>query len=160
MNGGACRRAGPGRGVRNWAVKLRGACRSDQDAAYENFLHAATVDGPDQAAAFAYLGHHFRAVKREEMKARKCYRRALEIDPAEAGAGAALCALLHESRSEDLVGGVCREILAAAPRAEWARRRLGLHELRMGRPTAAISDLQARCQCYSIPLWLRGGTRG
>lgn len=130
----------------------RASCRSDQDAAYENFLHAATVDGPDQAAAFAYLGHHFRGVKREEMKARKCYRRALEIDPCEASAGGALCELLHESNSEDLVGGVCQEILKAAPRAEWARRRLGLHELRMGHPKDAIASLQVRSE-HLCGLW-------
>jgi tetratricopeptide (TPR) repeat protein len=117
-------------------------CRSDLEAAYESFLHAATVDGPAQAAAFAYLGHHFRAIKREEMKARKCYRRALEINPREASAGAALCELLHESNSEDIVGDVCREILATAPNAEWAQRRLGVHNLHIGRPTEAISCLQ------------------
>jgi hypothetical protein len=123
-------------------VLLCAPCRSDQEAAYENFLHAATVDGPAQASAFAYLGHHFRSVKHEEMKARKCYRRALEINPREASAGTALCELLHESNSEDIVGDICREILATAPNVEWAQRRLGIHNLSVSRAPEAISCLQ------------------
>jgi superkiller protein 3 len=118
-------------------------CRTDTDAAYEHFLNAASVDGPDQAAAFAFLGHFFRTVKQEEMKARKCYRRALEIDPRQASAGRSLCDLLHASNSENLVGGVCEEILSGAATAEWARRRLGVHHLWLGRPREAITALQA-----------------
>jgi tetratricopeptide (TPR) repeat protein len=119
------------------------ACRADLEAAYEHFLHAASLDGPEQAAAFAYLGHYFVRVKAEEMKARKCYRRALELDPREAAAGRALCDLLHASNSEDLVGGVCEEILARAPSATWARERLGVHHLRLSRPREAVAALQA-----------------
>lgn len=78
----------------------------DAANAYEAFLHAASIDGPAQGPAFAYLGHHFRA-QGEEMKARKCYRRALEIDATQASAGLALCELLHDSNSEDIVKGIC-----------------------------------------------------
>lgn len=76
------------------------------------------------------------------MKARKCYRRALELDPLQAAAGAGLCDLLHDSNSEDLVHGVCTEILEACPSAEWARRRLGQHHLWTERPRDAIRELQ------------------
>ena len=85
-------------------------CREEgsKDAAnaYEAFLHAASIDGPAQAPAFAYLGHHFRG-QGEELKARKCYRRSLEIDATQASAGLALCELLHDSNSEDIVKGIC-----------------------------------------------------
>lgn len=81
------------------------------------------------------------------MKARKCYRRALELDPLQSAAGAALCDLLHDSNCEDLVHAVCSEILEACDAAEWARRRLGLHHLWMERPRDAIRELQVRRPC-------------
>eukprot|EP00892_Ulva_mutabilis_P012850 jgi/Ulvmu1/9938/UM058_0021.1 len=120
-----------------------GPSAEEQAAAYDAFLHAASLDGPAQAAAFTFLGHYFRDARAEEMKARKCYRRALELDAQQAAAGVALCDLLHESNCEDLVHGVCCEILAACPAAEWAQRRLGLHHLWMERPREAIKELQA-----------------
>lgn len=95
------------------------------------------------------------------MKARKCYRRALELDPLQAAAGAALCDLLHDSNSEALVRGVCEEILEACPAAEWARRRLGQHYLWLERPRDAIRELQVRprlrtrrCACAAATLAL------
>ncbi|KAI8473996.1 MAG: hypothetical protein J3K34DRAFT_518511 [Monoraphidium minutum] len=76
-----------------WA--LGGELRRDRDHAHAQFLEAAGEDDtPWQAPAFEWLGHWYRAVARDEQRARKCYSRALALDPSLAGAGDALVALL------------------------------------------------------------------
>lgn len=107
-------------------------------------MEAAGVEGPSQADAFAWLGHYFREVKSDSIKARKCYRRALDLNPLASEAGLALCDLLRESNSEELVGAVCREVLAVDPDAGWALQRLGKHLLWSNQPEQAIVQLQVR----------------
>ena len=117
-------------------------CREDPEIAYTHFLEAASVEGPDQADAFAWLGHYFRKVHNEDLKARKCYRRSLLLNPRQAEAGIALCDLLHLSNSEALVEELCLEVLAMYDSAAWARLRLGMHYLWTGRAQEAITELQ------------------
>ncbi|KIY91513.1 Tetratricopeptide repeat protein 37, partial [Monoraphidium neglectum] len=74
---------------------LGGELRRDRDFAHAQFLEAAgEEDTPWQAPAFEWLGHWYRSVAGDAARARKCYSRALALDPSLAGAGDALCALL------------------------------------------------------------------
>ena len=54
----------------------------------------AAVPGPAQAAAFAWLGRFYREVASDAARARKCFQKALALDPTQADAGACK-ALLH-----------------------------------------------------------------
>ena len=47
----------------------------------------AAVEGPAQAAAFAWLGRFYREVASDTARARKCLQKALALDPTQADAG-------------------------------------------------------------------------
>ncbi|GBF94747.1 hypothetical protein Rsub_07630 [Raphidocelis subcapitata] len=97
--------------------ELGGQLRSDPEFARAQFLEAAR-DGegtPWQARAFEWLGRWYAAVARDGARARKCFSRALALDPTLAGAGEGLCALLLGERApgaED--GGAAASAPAAA----------------------------------------------
>jgi Tfp pilus assembly protein PilF len=64
--------------------ELGGQLRSDPEFARAQFLEAAR-DGegmPWQARAFEWLGRWYAAVARDGARARKCFSRALALDPA------------------------------------------------------------------------------
>ncbi|EFJ47709.1 hypothetical protein VOLCADRAFT_91745 [Volvox carteri f. nagariensis] len=64
----------------------------------ELLLSAAAVPGPLQAAAFTWLGHWYGRASEpsDELKARRCYQRALALDPTQ---------LCEEMRARALAGG-------------------------------------------------------
>ncbi|KAK9814136.1 hypothetical protein WJX72_001132 [[Myrmecia] bisecta] len=124
-----------------WA--LGGAQRTERGNAHANLLAAAAVEGaPDQAAAFAWLGHYYREVAGDALRARKCYQRALALDPTLASAGEALCSLLKAAGSADTALALCEEFTKRAPQALWAWRRLGFLQLQTGQAEAAVVAFQ------------------
>jgi superkiller protein 3 len=69
-----------------WA--LGGELRTDREHAHASFLAAAREEGtPWQAPAFEWLGHWYRDVGGDGPRARKCYSRALALDPSLVGRG-------------------------------------------------------------------------
>lgn len=66
---------------------LGGDWRSSRKHAHAQWLAAAAVAGPSQAAAFARLGDFYGQVAGDAARARKCYQRALALDPLQADAG-------------------------------------------------------------------------
>ena len=72
-----------------WA--LRGDLRTNKQHAHAHWLAAAAVESaPCRAAAFAWLGKYYNEIGQDGGKARRCFQRALAIDPAEDVAGEAL----------------------------------------------------------------------
>ncbi|KAF8069413.1 SKI3 [Scenedesmus sp. PABB004] len=127
-----------------WA--LGGAWRAEREHCHTHLLDAAAVEGPQQATAFEWLGHWYAQVGDDEARARKCYQRALALDPTLEGAGNALCDLLHArggGGAPALEGGLLAEMLARAPDAAWARVRLARLELERGRYEPAVAAHQA-----------------
>jgi hypothetical protein len=62
-----------------WA--LGGELRAEREHCHAELLEAAAEEGPQQAEAFEWLGHWYREVAGDELHARKCYQRALALDP-------------------------------------------------------------------------------
>ncbi|GIM10969.1 hypothetical protein Vretimale_14543, partial [Volvox reticuliferus] len=85
----------------------------------ELLLSAASVAGPLQAAAFTWLGQWYdRASEpRDELKARRCYQRALALDPSQAPAGEALVAALCAAGRPETAVQLCEEMRARAATA-------------------------------------------
>ncbi len=52
-----------------------------REFAQAEFAKAAAVDGPVQAEAFTWLGHWFLNVAEDSVRARRCYKKALSLDP-------------------------------------------------------------------------------
>jgi len=63
-----------------WA--LGGEYKTDKEHyCHAHLLDAAAEDGPQQAEAFAWLGHWYQQLASDGVRARKCYQRALALDP-------------------------------------------------------------------------------
>lgn len=54
-----------------WALGKK--YKTDKKYAYSEFMDGAKVDGPQQAAAFVWLGHYYREVARDLQVASRCY---------------------------------------------------------------------------------------
>jgi len=67
--------------------ELGGDWRSQRRFAHARWLAAAATPGPSQAPAFARLGDFYAQVSGDTARARKCYQRALALDPLQADAG-------------------------------------------------------------------------
>lgn len=74
-----------------------------------------------------------RLVAGDEPRARKCYQRALALQPGQRQAGEALCGLLERQLAGDQVAAVqialCKELVEKDPAADWAWRRLARMQL-------------------------------
>ena len=83
--------------------ELGGDMRNDKQHAHAHFLAAAAVEGSTcQAAAFAWLGRYYRDVAQDPGKGRRCFQRALAIDPCDDIAGEPL---RHLGRWAHATGG-------------------------------------------------------
>ncbi|KAK9840650.1 hypothetical protein WJX81_006942 [Elliptochloris bilobata] len=67
-----------------------GTLWADCQHAHGLLLQAAAVEGPAQAKAFALLGAHCREVAGDHLRARRCFERALLLDPQSEAAGEGL----------------------------------------------------------------------
>ncbi|KAK9847277.1 hypothetical protein WJX84_002642 [Apatococcus fuscideae] len=124
--------------------ELGGALRTDKQHAHAHWLAAAAAEGAlSRAAAFAWLGKYYREVAGDTGKARRCYQRALAIDPVDDVAGRGLCGLLNAAGSQETALKLCQEIATRAPKALWAWQGLGRLLLDQGRPEAALVPLQS-----------------
>lgn len=125
-----------------WA--LGGELRSGKGmGAHAALLACAAVEGPHQAQAFSWLGRWYWEVATDEPRARKCYQRALALDPmASEQAGEALVALLVEAHQSALALELCRETTASSPGALWAWRCLANLQLSAGNAEAAVTAFQ------------------
>lgn len=61
--------------------ELGGEYREDKHNAYAHFLAAAQHEGAFTAQAFAWLGRWYQAVGRDPAAAKRCFQRALALDP-------------------------------------------------------------------------------
>ena len=79
--------------------ELGGAHRTDKQHAHAHWLAAAAMEGASsRAAAFAWLGRYYEEEAGDAGKARRCYQRALAIDPVEdvAGEAAHSCSIVTD----------------------------------------------------------------
>lgn len=70
----------------NWCLR-----QEVRGQAYAHWLAAAGVPGSHQPAAFAKLGLWYADFKADAGRARKCFQRALGLNPLQAEAGQLLC---------------------------------------------------------------------
>ncbi|KAL3133073.1 hypothetical protein ABBQ38_006975 [Trebouxia sp. C0009 RCD-2024] len=113
--------------------------------AYGHWLAAASVGGSHQAAAFAKLGLWYADFKADVPRARKCFQRALGLNPLQSEAGEGLCNLLRAEGRADTAQALCQEVSSRAPGATWAWRRLAFFCLHTG-------DFEKAVLCFQTAL--------
>lgn len=130
--------------------------RKDKTKAFTHFLKAAKLD-PFMGKVFCYLGHYYRDVVGDKNRARGCYRKAFELDDADAESGAAAVDLSVELEDMESALGILTTVTqkASAGTAKWAWLRRGLYYLKAGQHSQAVADLQAAlradpkdCNCW------------
>ncbi|XP_028660594.2 tetratricopeptide repeat protein 37 [Erpetoichthys calabaricus] len=118
--------------------------RRDKTKAQTHLLKAAKLDaylGP----VFRYLGHFYRDIAADKVRARGCYKKAFEIDRHDAESGAAAVDLSMELDDMNSALAILKSVTehASAGTAKWAWLRRGLYYLKINQYTQAIADLQA-----------------
>lgn len=118
--------------------------RKDRTKALNQFLKAAKLD-PYLGKVFLYLGHYYKDVAKDAVRARGCYRKAFELDATDADAGAAAVDLSVELGDMEAALAVLTTVTnrASAGTAKWAWLRRGLYYLRAGQHSQAVADFQA-----------------
>ncbi|XP_012943920.1 tetratricopeptide repeat protein 37 isoform X2 [Aplysia californica] len=111
---------------------------------FTTLLKAAKLD-PYNYESFLYIGHFYKLVQGDAVKARRCYQKAYDLSGGKDEPGSALVDTLmelgEESQSIKILENVTAK--AAAGCAKWAWLRLGLHQTRQEDPTTAIASLQS-----------------
>ncbi|KAI8379442.1 uncharacterized protein BYT42DRAFT_568792 [Radiomyces spectabilis] len=95
-----------------------------QAEAFKYFLQAVKIDS-QFANGFSYLGHYYRIVQKDAVRAKKCYQKAFVLNPMDVEAALHLSdyyVLDGESANAETV---FRQITELCPKVGWAWRRLG-----------------------------------
>ncbi|KAG8504314.1 Tetratricopeptide repeat protein 37 [Galemys pyrenaicus] len=129
-------------GLTYWAMGEE--TRKDKTKALTHFLKAAKLD-PYLGKVFCYLGHYYRDVVGDKIRARGCYRKAFELDDTDAESGAAAVDLSVELEEMETALAILTTVTqrASAGTAKWAWLRRGLYYLKAGQHSQAVADLQA-----------------
>ncbi|KAG2466535.1 TTC37 protein, partial [Polypterus senegalus] len=119
--------------------------RRDKTKAQTNLLKAAKLDaylGP----VFRYLGHFYRDIAADKVRARGCYKKAFEIDRYDAESGAAAVDLSMELDDMNSALAILKSVTehASAGTAKWAWLRRGLYYLKINQYTQAIAEFYGR----------------
>ncbi|KAK9721013.1 Superkiller protein 3 [Basidiobolus ranarum] len=115
--------------------------RTDRKYCYTSLIQAAKIS-PDFAQVFVYLGHYYRLVELDDMRAKKCYQKAFAIDSTEADAALHLSNYYISSNEKDMAENVFRVLAEANTRSGWAWKKLGFVELSKEKYIEAISCFQ------------------
>ncbi|KAI8975433.1 hypothetical protein BDF20DRAFT_606329 [Mycotypha africana] len=112
------------------------------DEAVQYFMQA-VKSNPYLANGFTYLGHYYREIKYDHARARKCYQKAYMLDPLDDDAALHLSDyLITEDSDLEEAETIFRQVTKLCPRAAWAWRRLGYHNLNTQNYNDAISCFQ------------------
>ncbi|CAG8518907.1 7674_t:CDS:2, partial [Dentiscutata heterogama] len=128
--------------------------RKDKNHAYAQFIQSVKLD-PHFAKSFTYLGHYYRIIENDHVRAKKCYQKAFSIDARDEEAGSELSEYFQSEGEENIAEGIYRTVIKANCKAGWAWKRLGFAELAKGNYLEAITDFQTalRTDAKDIRCW-------
>ncbi|KAJ3128460.1 Superkiller protein 3 [Nowakowskiella sp. JEL0407] len=92
---------------------------------------------PQLLTAFTYLGHYYREVEGDRVRAKKCYQRAVSGSTQEHDAAQSLIALNIEEGDTDSALEIAEAIVSSDDQCAWAWRQLGFIRLNTSAVTAA-----------------------
>ena len=80
---------------------------------------------PEFASGFTYVGHYYRQVQNDRVRAKKCYQKAFMLDPLDADAAFHLSNYYVNDNETREAEAVFKQVTELIPKAGWAWRRLG-----------------------------------
>ncbi|KAG9304605.1 hypothetical protein G9A89_020169 [Geosiphon pyriformis] len=131
-----------------------GEYRSDKNYAYNQFIQAIKLD-PHLANAFTFIGHYYRLIASDSIRAKKCYEKAFSLEANDEEAGLQLSHYYQSDGKPELAEAVYRTAIQANFRAAWAWKRLGFLELTKQNNIDAITAFQTalRSDTKDIHCW-------
>ncbi|CAG8473432.1 3809_t:CDS:10 [Gigaspora margarita] len=128
--------------------------RKDKNYAYAQFIQSVKLDS-HFAKSFTYLGHYYRIIENDNVRAKKCYQKAFSIDACDEEAGSELSEYFQSEGEGNIAEGIYRTVIQANRKAGWAWKRLGFAELAKGNYLEAITDFQTalRTDTKDIRCW-------
>ncbi|KAJ3188747.1 Superkiller protein 3 [Gaertneriomyces sp. JEL0708] len=108
--------------------------------ALAHFL-ASAKSNPSYARPFTYLGHHYKLIEKDLSRARKCYVRALSLDPHEEEAAKGYLEIFDGD--EAMLERVLEGVVSDGERRAWAWQGLGLLSLASHDYDTAVVRFQA-----------------
>ena len=128
--------------------------RTEKDKAQHHFLQSAKLN-PNYGPNFTYLGLFYQEVEKDVEKAKRCFQKAITLDPLDLIASRALSNLYISSGQVSLAESIYRQITAKVPRAGWAFLRLGLLQSDRKQLQDAVLSFQAalRTEPKSVFCW-------
>ncbi|GBB89353.1 hypothetical protein RclHR1_01600025 [Rhizophagus clarus] len=135
-----------------WAMS--GDDYSDKKLAHAEFIRSAKLD-QNLSGPFTYLGHYYRLVDKDHVRAKKCYQKAFSNDPLDEEAGSQLSEYYQSEGEAQMAEGVYRTAIHENFKAGWAWKRLGFSELANGNYSDAVIDFQTalRTNSKDIDCW-------
>jgi tetratricopeptide (TPR) repeat protein len=130
-----------------------------KNCAQGQLLRACKV-GASSAEAFAYLGHCYYLMDPNPLNASRCWKKAVDIDPACAEAGIALFSLLVAQNLRQGAEDICeRAIASSAEGVAWASLRLARLQKETLRFAPAIKNFQSTLRAHpqSCVCWMELG---
>ncbi|RIA96123.1 hypothetical protein C1645_815807 [Glomus cerebriforme] len=124
----------------------------DKKLAYAEFIRSAKLD-QNLSGPFTYLGHFYRLIDRDHVRAKKCYQKAFSNDPLDEEAGMQLSEYYQSAGELQMAEGVYRTAIQARFKAGWAWKRLGFSELANGNYSDAITNFQTALRTNSKDIY-------
>ncbi|KAF9427265.1 Superkiller protein 3 [Podila epigama] len=115
--------------------------RTNPEYSYSQLIAAVKQD-QTCAGAFCYLGHYYREVTEDSVRAKKCYERAFSLDPWEGEAGFHLSDYVLDSGDSEYAAEIFRQATAADRTANWAWKRQGFAQMAESNYVDAIESFQ------------------
>ncbi|KAI8097505.1 uncharacterized protein BX664DRAFT_293076 [Halteromyces radiatus] len=103
---------------------MEGNYRTDTNYAFKYFMLAVKRDS-EFANGFAYLGHYYREIQGDHVRAKKCYQKAFLLNPLDVETALLLSDYYVADDDHTQAQDVFRQVANTNPKAGWAWRRLG-----------------------------------
>ncbi|KAI9489583.1 hypothetical protein BDB00DRAFT_842592 [Zychaea mexicana] len=121
---------------------------------FKYFMQAVKLD-PEFASGFTYIGHYYREVKNDHMRAKKCYQKAFMLDTLDTDAAFHLSNYYIKDTEANEAEAVFKQITELVPKTGWAWRRLGYSMIISNQYAEAITCFQKalRCDTSDLRCW-------
>ncbi|KAI8140771.1 hypothetical protein BJV82DRAFT_621045 [Fennellomyces sp. T-0311] len=109
--------------------------------ALKYFMRAVKLNS-EFASGFTYIGHYYREVKDDHVRAKKCYQKAFMLNPLDTDAAFHLSDYYVNDGEANEAEAVFKQITELVPKTGWAWRRLGYATMNTNKYSEAITCFQ------------------
>ncbi|KAI9271925.1 hypothetical protein BDA99DRAFT_534395 [Phascolomyces articulosus] len=122
--------------------------------AFKYFMQAVKLN-PEFASGFTFVGHYYRQVQNDPMRAKKCYQKAFMLDALDTDAAFYLSNYYVQDNETREAEAVFKQVTELAPKTGWAWRRLGYAMMNTNDYAESITCFQKalRCDTSDLRCW-------